>query len=73
MTDRRQCKEFLDSHAGLEGAKVVKLCPEHQVRQLCVCQEHDKEHDGESQQVFGAAGHGAGQLAHGLIKVDELK
>lgn len=66
-------KGLLDSHAGLEGTEVVELCPENQVRQLRVGKEHDEEHDGESQQVFSAPGHGAGQLAHGLIKIDELE
>lgn len=63
----------MDSHAGLESAEVVELCAEHQVRQLRVCQEHNEEHDGKSQQVFSTPGHSAGQLAHGLIKIDELK
>ena len=60
-------------HAGLERAEVVDLGAEHQVGELSVRQEDDEEHDGEAHQVFGTAGHGAGQLAHGLIHVDELE
>lgn len=55
-----QSKVLRDSHAGLEGAEVVKLCAEHQVCQLRVCQEDDEEHDGKPQQVFSAPGHSAG-------------
>lgn len=72
-TYRHQIKGLLDSHAGLEGTEVIELCPEHQVCQLCVCQKHDEEHDGEAQQVFSTPGHCAGQLAHSLIKIDELE
>lgn len=71
--DRQEFKGLLDSHAGLESAEVIELCPEHQVSQLCVCQEHDEEHDSKPQQVFSTAGDSAGQLAHSLIKIDELK
>lgn len=60
-------------HAGLESAEVVDLGSKHQVGQLSIRQEDDEEHDGEPHQVFGTAGHGAGQLTHGLIEVDELK
>ena len=60
-------------HAVLERAEVVDLGAEHQVGQLGVSQEYDEEHDGEAHQIFGTAGHGAGQLAHGLVHVDELE
>lgn len=60
-------------HAGLESAEVVDLGSEHQVGQLSVRQEDDEEHDGKAHQVLGAAGHGAGELTHGLVQVDELK
>lgn len=60
-------------HAGLESAEIVDLGPKHQVGQLSICQEDDEEHNGKAHQVLGTARHSAGQLTHGLIKVDELK
>lgn len=60
-------------HAGLKSAEIIDLCPKHQVGELSIRQEDDEEHDGEPCEVFGAAGHGGGQLTHGLIKVDELE
>lgn len=61
------------SQAGLESAEVVDLGAKHQVGELSVGQEDDEEHDGEAHEVFSAARHGAGELAHGLVEVDELK
>lgn len=60
-------------HASLESAEIVDLSSKHQVGQLSVRQEDNEEHDGKTNQVFGTAGHSAGQLTHGLIEVDELK
>lgn len=60
-------------HAGLEGTEVVDLGAKHQVGQLSVGQEDDEEHDGETDEVLGTARHGGGQLAHGLVEVDELE
>jgi hypothetical protein len=57
----------------LEGTEVVDLGAKHQVGQLSVGQEDDEEHDGEADEVLGTARHGGGQLAHGLVEVDELE
>lgn len=60
-------------HAGLECAEIIDLRSKHQVGELSVRQEDDEEHDCKPHEVLGAAGHGAGQLAHGFVDVDELK
>lgn len=60
-------------HAGLERAEIVDLGSKHQVGQLSIRQEDDEEHDGKTHKVLGTARHGAGELTHGLIEVDELK
>lgn len=60
-------------HAGLESAEIIHLGPKHQVGQLSIGQEDDKEHDSKAHQVLGTARHSTGQLAHGLIEVDELE
>lgn len=75
MTGTATCAHcaLKDIHAGLESAEIVDLCSKHQVCQLSVGQEDDEEHDGEAHQVLGTARHGARQLAHGLVEVDELK
>lgn len=57
----------------MESAEIVDLSSKHQVGQLSVSQENDEEHDGKTHEVLGTARHGAGQLTHGLIEVDELK
>lgn len=57
----------------MEGAEIINLSSKHQVGELSVCQEDNEEHDGEAHKVFGTAGHGGGQLAHGFVEVDELK
>lgn len=60
-------------HAGLERAEIVDLSSKHQVGQLSVRQENDEEHDGKANEVLGTTRHGAGELTHGLVEVDELK
>lgn len=66
-------KLLMPSHAGLEGAEIVDLGSKHQVGQLSIRKEDDEEHDGKTDEVLGTARHSAGELTHGLIKVDELK
>lgn len=63
----------IHSHAGLERAEIVDLGSKYQVGKLSVRQEDDEEHDGKTHQVLGTARHGAGELTHGLVEVDELK
>lgn len=61
------------SHAGLKSAEIVDLGSKHQIGELSVRQEDDEEHDGKTHKVLGAARHRGGELAHGLVEVDELK
>ena len=60
-------------HACLESAEIINLSSKYQVGQLSICQEDDEEHDGKTHKVLGTARHGAGQLTHGFVEVDELK
>lgn len=51
----------------------MNLHSKEQISELSISKEHDEEHDGESEDVFGTSAQRGGQLIHGLTETDVLK
>ena len=52
----------------LECAEVLHLCAKYQVAELSESQEDNEEHDGEAEDIHGAAAQGHAQRAHGFVE-----